>query len=85
MLCSFFEVLKMIRQRLQGKQWVKGRTDKQLSARVSRRLALLRDHGIIKKLPKQHRYQMTEKGVKLTTALNALLAASTEQLIDMAA
>ena len=76
---------KNLRQGLQGKQWAKGRTDKQLSARISRHLSLLRDHGIIKKLPKQHRYQLTEKGAKLTTALNALLAASTEQLIDMAA
>jgi DNA-binding transcriptional ArsR family regulator len=76
---------KMIRQRLQGKKWAKGRTEKQLSARISRHLALLRDHGIIRKLPKQHRYQLTDKGVKLTTALNALLAASTEQLIDIAA
>ena len=76
---------KMLRQRLRGKQWAKGRTDKQLSARISRHLALLRDHGIIKKLPKQHRYQLTEKGVKLTNAVNALLAASTEQLLDMAA
>lgn len=76
---------KMLRHQLKGKQWAKGRTDKQLSARVSRHLALLRDHGIIRKIPKQHRYQLTEKGVKLMTALNSMLAASTEQLLKIAA
>ena len=76
---------KMIRLRLQGKKFAKGRTDKQLSARVRRHLALLRDHGLIKKLPKQHRYQLTERGAKLTTVLNAFLVVFTEQLIDMAA
>ena len=76
---------KMLRQQLQKTQWAKGRNDKQLSARVSRHLALLRNHGIIKKLPRQNRYHLTQKGTKLTTALNALLAASTEQLLDLAA
>ena len=76
---------KMLRQRLQKTEWAKGRNDKQLSARVSRHLALLRNHGIIKKLPRQNKYHLTQKGTKLTTALNALLAASTEQLLDLAA
>jgi hypothetical protein len=64
---------------------VRRRTAKQLSAKMSRNLRLLRIHGIIRKLPKQNRYQMTLKGVRLTNAMNALLAASTENLLKMAA
>ncbi len=62
-----------------------GRTEKQLSAKISRHLKLLRVHGIIRKLPRQNRYQVTIKGMKLAKALNALLAASTENLLKMAA
>ena len=60
-------------------------TDKQISAKISRYLRLLRTHGIIRKLPRQNRYQLTAKGVRLTNVLNAFLAASTENLLKMAA
>jgi hypothetical protein len=33
----------------------------------------------------RHRYHLTDKGRQLTTALHALLSASTQQLLDMAA
>ena len=75
----------MLRQRLSDSTFGKGMTPKQLSAKISRHLRLLRVHGMIRKLPKQNRYQLTLKGVKLTNVLNAFLAASTEQLIKMAA
>ena len=65
--------------------WAHEKTGKQLAARISRNLRLLRDHGLIRKLPHQHTYQLTEKGRKLTTALCAVLGASTEQLLDKAA
>jgi hypothetical protein len=74
-----------LRKKLSSTSWGAGRTDKQLSARVSRHLRLLRDHGIIRKLPNRHRYQLTDKGRQLTTALHAMLSASTEQLLHMAA
>jgi DNA-binding HxlR family transcriptional regulator len=45
----------------------------------------LRDHGLIRKLPNRHRYQLTDRGRQLTTALNSMLATSIEQLLDMAA
>ena len=61
------------------------KTDKQLSAKVSRHLRLLRDHGLIRKCPRQRKYQLSQKGRELTTTLNALLAASTQQLMEMAA
>ena len=74
-----------LRKKLCCTAWGAGRTDRQLSARVSRHLRLLRDHGLIRKMPNRHRYHLTDKGRQLTTALHAMLSASTEQLLDMAA
>ena len=74
-----------LRKKLCSTLWGVGRTDKQLSARLTRHLRLLRHHGLIRKLPNRHRYHLTDKGRQLTTALSALLAASTEQLMQMAA
>ena len=65
--------------------WAHEKTGKPLAARIRRHLRLLRDHGLIRKLPCQHKYQLTETGRQLTTALSALLAASTEQLLEQAA
>ena len=76
---------KMLRERLSDTPFGSGRTNKQLSAKISRHLRLLRSHGIIRKLPKQNRYQVTTKGMRLTNALNALLAASIENLLKIAA
>ena len=74
-----------LRERLKSAAWGDGRTDKQLSARVTRHLRLLRDHGLIRKVPNRRRYQLTPKGIQLTTALSAALAASTQQLMEIAA
>ena len=76
---------KMLRQCLTGTGFGSGRTDKQLSAKISRHLRSLRAHGLIRKLPRQNRYLVTLKGVKLTNILNAFLAASTENLMKIAA
>ncbi|NOQ46563.1 MAG: hypothetical protein GQ559_07805, partial [Desulfobulbaceae bacterium] len=76
---------KMLRGKLSGTVLGMRCTEKQLSAKISRHLRLLRAHGIIRKLPRQNRYQLTLKGVKLTNMLNAMLAASTENLLKMAA
>jgi hypothetical protein len=76
---------KMLRQSLSATNFGEDMTERQLSAKTSRHLRLLRVHGLIRKLPKQNRYQLTLKGVKLIHILNAFLAASTEQLIKMAA
>jgi hypothetical protein len=70
---------------LRKSKWAAGRTHKQLSARLSRHLRLLRDHGIIRKQPNQRSYLLTEKGRSITTALAAVLAASTQQLMQKAA
>ena len=58
---------------------------RRLSARVSRKLRLLRAHGIIKKIPKTHRYQLTDRGRLLTAAIHATREASLAQLLDEAA
>ena len=76
---------KRLQETLRASPWAKGRTDKQLSARLSRHLRLLREHGLIRKLPNQHKYLLTETGRTLTCALAALLAASTQQLMEKAA
>ena len=76
---------RRLQQALRTSPWAKGGTDKQLSARISRHLRLFRDHGLLRKMPNQRKYILTEKGRSLTTALNALLAASTQQLMEKAA
>jgi len=76
---------KALQQKLESSLWAKGMTGKQLSSRISRHLRLLREHGLIKKLTNQRKYMLTDKGRKLTTALNAALAASTEDLIKLTA
>ena len=76
---------KHLRQKLHASPWAKNGTDKQLSARLSRNLRLLRDHGLIRKIPCQRKYALTAQGQILTTALNAMLAASTQQLMEKAA
>jgi len=55
------------------------------AARVSRWLALLRAHGILRKVKGGHRYHMTAKGRTLVTALLTAREASTEQLTKLAA
>lgn len=58
---------------------------KRASGKISRRLRLLRSHGLIKKIPRTHRYLVTIKGRRVVTAVMAASAANTDQLIDMAA
>ena len=76
---------KLLRQALEKTPWTNGLTGKKLSARVGRHLRLLREHGLIKKLPKQQRYMLTDKGRKLTSALNQVLAVSIEDLAKLSA
>lgn len=55
------------------------------AAAISRRLALLRAHGLIKKVPKTHRYQLSAQGRFIVTALLAAANASTKTLTQLAA
>ena len=63
-----------LQKKLANTSWAKGMTGKQLSGRISRHLALLRQHGLIKKLPNQRKYTLTDKGRKLSSAVNIALA-----------
>ncbi len=76
---------KQLRQLLEHTVRYVGKTDKQRSGITTRSIRLLRDHGVIRRLPKARRYQLTARGRQLVTALLAALAASTEQLASMAA
>ena len=76
---------KHLQAALAGSLWANGLTDKRLSARISRQLRLLREHGLIRKLPKQHKYMLSDKGRLLTTALNLFLSAKVSDLSNLAA
>ena len=55
------------------------------SAWVSRKLRLLRAHGLIYKITHTHRYQLTKAGRATTTAILAALGSTTRQLTTTAA
>ena len=54
------------------------------AAVVTRKLRLLRAHGLIHKVPKTHRYIVSEQGRKAITALLASRNANTDQLTSCA-
>jgi len=54
------------------------------SAAITRRLALLHAHGLIVKIPKTHRYQLSAQGKRVITALLAAHAANVTQLANAA-
>lgn len=55
------------------------------SAAISRKLRLLRAHGIIQKLPHTHRYQVTASGRLLLNAILSAQRTTTQQLTTLAA
>jgi hypothetical protein len=57
---------------------------KRQAARVTRLLRLLRAHGVIAKIAKTHRYQLTEQGRRSLSALLAARQANTKQLLQAA-
>lgn len=54
------------------------------AAKVTRLLRLLRAHGVITKVPKTHRYQVSAEGRRTVGALLAARKANTEQLLKAA-
>jgi hypothetical protein len=76
---------KGLQEKLMGAAWAKGMSGKRLSGRISRHLALLRKHGLIKKHANQNRYSLTDKGRKITVAVNVALEASVCSLLENAA
>jgi hypothetical protein len=73
-----------IRTLLYGKQPADKKQAKRISAKVGRKLRLLRAHGLIKKVPKTHRYQLTDKGRLTITALLAARSADATTLAKAA-
>ena len=55
------------------------------AGRVTRRLALLRAHGLVPKISGTHRYGVTDKGRITITALLAARQANVSQLTQLAA
>jgi hypothetical protein len=55
------------------------------SGAVTRKLGLLRAHGLIKKAPQTHGYHLTVRGSKAVTALLAAPQADTDSLTKLAA
>lgn len=55
------------------------------AAAVTRKLALLRVHGLVKKVPTTHRYHLTDAGRRIITALLAARHADVDQLTKLAA
>ena len=55
------------------------------AAAITRRLALLRAHGLLTKLQGTHRYELTTAGQRIITALLCARAADVDQLTQMAA
>jgi len=76
---------KELQIKLKESTWANNMSDKRLSGRITRHLSLLREHGIIKKLPQQRKYTLTDKGRKITAALDAALATSVNVLLNFAA
>lgn len=57
------------------------KTRRQQSARITRLLALLKAHGLIMKVQKTHRYQLTAQGRRIVTALLSAHAANAQEFI----
>lgn len=55
------------------------------SAALTRKLALLRSHGLIRKVSGTHRYILTQNGRRIVTALLAARRADVNQLTRLAA
>jgi hypothetical protein len=59
-------------------------TVRRQAAAITRKLRLLRAHGLIHKVPKTHRYVLSPQGRQVITALLAARAADTVKLVDAA-
>lgn len=58
---------------------------RKLSAKVTRRIGMLRAHGLIRKIPREHRYVLTQKGKTFASALLVASNIHIKQLTELAA
>ena len=63
----------------------KNLTKKQRSSKATRTIRILRAHGLVKKIPKTHRYVLTEKAKTLTALVRAASPVQAQQLMKIAA
>jgi hypothetical protein len=73
-----------LRGLLYGSQPTTKSEQRRQSAKVSRQLRLLRAHGVIQKVVKTHRYQLTTQGRTIVVALQAVRQASAAKLAELA-
>ena len=73
-----------VRKALYGTDPKDARRKKKRAAAATRRIRLLRAHGLIKKITGTHRYLVTKKGNKISNAVTATQAASLKQLVAAA-
>ena len=59
--------------------------EKKYSARTTRRIKLLRAHGLVRKVPCANRYVLTDKGQKFSCAMMTASALDIKALTEMAA
>jgi hypothetical protein len=76
-------VNRQLREELFGKSKNPAETKKR-SGQTTRRIRLLRAHGLIRKVKGSNRYQLTQKGRKIAAAVLAASAAGTEKLMEIA-
>jgi hypothetical protein len=74
-----------LRQLLYGDKTVSEEEQRRQSAAVTRQIRLLRAHRLIQKVPRTHRYRVSEAGRRAITALLAARNASTDELTRCAA
>lgn len=58
---------------------------RKLASRASYLLRILRAHGLIRKIPKSHRYQLTKRATQITTTVLLAANVKTQQLAEIAA
>jgi hypothetical protein len=58
------------------------RVQRQQAAAMTRKLALLRAHGLIVKIHKTHRYRLSAEGQRVTTAVRAAYEADVDRLVS---
>lgn len=73
-----------LRVLLYGRRSCSPQEARRQSAAITRKLRLLRGHGLIHKIPKTHRYQLSPAGKIAITALLAARAADTRKLTSAA-
>jgi len=73
-----------LREMLCGANVVDKQALRRQSAFISRKLRMLRAHGLIQKIHKTHRYRLTQRGTKAITALLSARAADTAKLLAAA-